>query len=50
MLFPGFDGTARTLADELEQHCAFNPQKFEGVDLYETEFDQLKQRRLQSSA
>jgi hypothetical protein len=49
-LFPGLDGTARSLAYELEQHCSFNPQKFEAVGLNGIEFDQLKQRRLQSSA
>jgi hypothetical protein len=46
-LFPGLDGTARSLAYELEQHWAYDPLTFEAVNAYEDEFDSLKNRRLE---
>src|SRR5262245_11313578 len=45
-LFPGLDGTARSLGYELEQHWAYNPLTFEAVGAYQAEFDSLKSRRL----
>jgi FRG domain len=41
-LFPGLDGTARSLAYELEQQWVFDPKTFEARPGYERVFEELK--------
>ena len=41
-LFPGLDGTARSLAYELEQQWVFDPKTFEARPGYEHVFEELK--------
>jgi hypothetical protein len=41
-LFPGLDGTARSLAYELENHWAYDTKSFQAKDGYEKEFARLR--------
>ena len=47
-LFPGLDGTARSLAYELENHWAYDTKTFQARSGYDSEFESTKRWTLKS--